>query len=27
MKGTVTFADDLDLTAPADPEWGKVYDD
>ena len=27
MKGTMTIPDDLDLTAPADPEWGKVYED
>lgn len=27
MKGTITIPDDLDLTAPVDPEWGKVYDD
>jgi transcriptional regulator with XRE-family HTH domain len=27
MKGTMTIPDDLDLTAPADPDWGKVYDD
>lgn len=27
MKGTMTIPSDLDLTAPVDPEWGKVYDD
>jgi transcriptional regulator with XRE-family HTH domain len=27
MKGTMTIPDDLDLTAPADPDWGKVYED
>ncbi|MCV9999852.1 helix-turn-helix domain-containing protein [Pararhizobium sp. YC-54] len=27
MKGTMTIPDDLDLTAPADPGWGKVYED
>jgi transcriptional regulator with XRE-family HTH domain len=27
MVGTMTIPDDLDLTAPADPDWGKVYDD
>jgi transcriptional regulator with XRE-family HTH domain len=27
MKGTMTVPDDLDLTSPADPDWGKVYDD
>lgn len=27
MKGTMTIPPDLDLTAPVDPEWGKVYDD
>ena len=27
MKGTMTIPDDLDLTAPADPEWGLVYED
>lgn len=27
MMGTMTIPPDLDLTAPADPEWGKVYDD
>lgn len=26
MKGTLTIPEDLDLTAPADPDWGKVYD-
>jgi hypothetical protein len=24
MKGTVTLAPDLDLAAPADPEWGEI---
>ena len=27
MKGTMTIPPDLDLTAPADPDWGKVYQD
>ena len=27
MKGMLTIADDVDLTAPADPDWGRVYDD
>ncbi|MFN7011613.1 MAG: helix-turn-helix domain-containing protein [Allorhizobium sp.] len=27
MKGTMLIPDDLDLTAPADPDWGKVYED
>ena len=27
MKGTMTIPDDLDLTAPADPDWGKIYED
>ncbi len=27
MKGTMRIPDDLDLTAPVDPEWAKVYDD
>jgi transcriptional regulator with XRE-family HTH domain len=27
MKGTMTVPEDLDLTAPADPDWGKVYED
>jgi transcriptional regulator with XRE-family HTH domain len=27
MKGTMTIPPDLDLTAPADPDWGKVYED
>jgi hypothetical protein len=27
MKGTLTIPPDLDLTAPADPDWGKVYED
>jgi plasmid maintenance system antidote protein VapI len=26
MKGTMLIPDDLDLTAPADPDWGKVYE-
>ncbi|MDD9910341.1 MAG: hypothetical protein OXR62_11695 [Ahrensia sp.] len=26
MKGMITIPDDLDLTAPADPDWGRVYD-
>ena len=27
MKGTVTIAPGVDLTAPVDPEWARVYDD
>ena len=27
MAGTLTLLPDVDYTAPADPEWGKVYDD
>lgn len=27
MKGTITIMPGTDLTAPADPEWAKVYDD
>jgi transcriptional regulator with XRE-family HTH domain len=27
MKGTLTIAAGVDLTAPTDPEWSKVYDD
>ena len=27
MKGAMTIPEDLDLTAPADPDWGRVYDD
>lgn len=27
MKGTLTILPDVDLTAPADPDWGKVYED
>ena len=27
MKGTMIIPDDLDLTAPVDPDWGKVYGD
>lgn len=26
MKGLITVAPGVDLTEPADPEWGKVYD-
>ncbi|PWV98217.1 hypothetical protein DFR52_105198 [Hoeflea marina] len=26
MKGTLKIDPSLDLTEPADPEWGKVYD-
>ena len=26
MKGTMTLRPDVDLTEPADPDWGKVYD-
>jgi hypothetical protein len=27
LKGTFTLLPDVDLTEPADPEWGKVYED
>lgn len=27
MKGTLKLLPDVDYTQPADPEWGKVYDD
>ena len=27
MKGTLTILPGVDLTEPADPDWGKVYDD
>jgi transcriptional regulator with XRE-family HTH domain len=27
MAGTLTLLPDVDYTEPADPEWGKVYDD
>jgi hypothetical protein len=27
LRGTITIAPGVDLTEPADPEWGKVYDD
>lgn len=27
MKGTLTIAEGVDLTEPADPEWGRVYED
>jgi transcriptional regulator with XRE-family HTH domain len=27
MTGTLTLLPDVDYTAPADPDWGKVYDD
>lgn len=27
MKGTFTLLPDVDLTEPADPDWGKVYED
>lgn len=27
MAGTVTIPPGVDLTEPADPEWGRVYDD
>jgi len=26
LKGTVTFVDGVDLTQPADPDWGSVYE-
>ena len=26
MKGLITVAPGVDLTEPADPQWGKVYD-
>jgi hypothetical protein len=27
MKGTLTINPDVDLTEPADPDWGKAYED
>jgi hypothetical protein len=27
MKGTLTLLPNVDLTEPADPDWGKVYED
>jgi|SRR5882672_10965207 len=27
LKGTVTIAPGVDLTEPADPDWGQVYDE
>ncbi|MER8570549.1 helix-turn-helix transcriptional regulator [Mesorhizobium sp. M1338] len=27
MAGTLTLLPDVDYTAPADPDWGKVYED
>jgi hypothetical protein len=27
LKGMVTVAEGVDLTEPADPDWGKVYDE
>lgn len=27
MKGTITISPGVDITQPADPEWGKVYED
>ncbi|MBU4528556.1 hypothetical protein [Hoeflea sp.] len=27
MKGTLTIPPGVDLTEPADPDWGKVYED
>ena len=27
LKGTVTIPPGVDLTEPADPDWGKVYDE
>ncbi|OCW58130.1 DUF7662 domain-containing protein [Hoeflea olei] len=27
LKGTLTLDPSLDLTQPADPEWGRVYED
>ena len=27
LKGTVTIAPGVDLTEPADADWGKVYDE
>jgi hypothetical protein len=27
LRGTITVADGVDLTEPADPDWGKVYND
>ena len=26
LKGTLTLVEDVDLTEPADPDWGKVYE-
>jgi hypothetical protein len=26
MKGLIRIPPDLDLTEPADPDWGKIYD-
>lgn len=27
LRGKIRIAPDFDLTAPADPEWGRVYDE
>jgi hypothetical protein len=27
LEGTITVAPGVDLTQPADPDWGKVYDE
>lgn len=27
LRGKIRMADDLDLTAPTDPDWGRVYDE
>jgi len=27
LKGLMTIPEDLDLTEPADPDWGKIYDE
>jgi hypothetical protein len=27
LKGMITLLPDIDYTEPADPDWGKVYDD
>jgi hypothetical protein len=27
LKGMITLLPDVDYTAPADPDWGKVYEE
>ncbi len=27
LKGMITLLPDVDYAAPADPDWGKVYED